>query len=108
MALFTIFPRYLTDEFLVLLENMFAGKTGPHIDNAVEELCRHLRSKDGVSPEFQARVLEIILRSQIATTPAFRPLHDLLVEGDLESVCKFLKTRDREDSKGRAEIQTAR
>jgi len=65
------FPSNITDEFLVLLENMLDEQTGPHIDNAVQELRCYLGWKeDPASPEFKARALEIISRSQIAATPA--------------------------------------
>ena len=32
------FPRYITDELLVLLENMLEGQAGSHIDDAMKEL----------------------------------------------------------------------
>ena len=32
------FPRYITDELLVLLENMLEGQAGSHIDDALKEL----------------------------------------------------------------------
>ena len=32
------FPRYITDELLVLLENMVEGQSGSHIDEAMKEL----------------------------------------------------------------------
>ena len=36
------YPDYIKDEFLVLLEKVFEGQTGPHIDDAVQWLSRQL------------------------------------------------------------------
>ena len=36
------FPDYIKEELLALLENVFEGQTGPHIDDAVQWLSRQL------------------------------------------------------------------
>jgi len=36
------FPDYIKDELLALLQNVFEGQTGPHIDDAVQWLSRQL------------------------------------------------------------------
>ena len=58
------YPAYITDELLVLVDNMFNGQTGPHIDLAMERL-RELdpRLYQG-PPDFPTRALEVISQSR--------------------------------------------
>jgi hypothetical protein len=54
---------YITDELLVLVDNMLKGQTGPHIDIAVEQL-RGLDQRFYYGPpDFPARALEVITQS---------------------------------------------
>jgi hypothetical protein len=62
------YPRYITDELLVLVENMFKGQTGPHLDYALEQL-RLLRDQKFVGyyngpPDFPARALGLLSQLQ--------------------------------------------
>jgi hypothetical protein len=63
------FPTYLTDELLVLLENMVEGQSGSHIDEAMRELEDAIRKQDdnpGCSTEirlFKAKVVTVLSRS---------------------------------------------
>jgi hypothetical protein len=58
-------PPDILNQFLVLLENVFKGKEGPHIDKAVQDLTEYQLSHD--TPEFYSKLLKII--SQPQTTP---------------------------------------
>ena len=53
------YPAYIVDEFLLLLENIFEGQTGPHIDEARQ----HFESSRWHSP-FNERVLKILTSGQ--------------------------------------------
>jgi len=54
------YPAYITDELLVLVDNMLKGQTGPHIDLAVDRL-RNLDARLYKGPpDFPARALEVI------------------------------------------------
>ena len=57
------YPSYIIDEFLVLLGNILKGQTGPHIDNAVQELTELLSWHD--NQEFWAKLLTVISQSQV-------------------------------------------
>ena len=58
------YPAYVTDELLVLVDNMLKGQTGPHIDLAMERLREmDLRLYQG-PPDFTARALEVISQSR--------------------------------------------
>ena len=66
----TIFPRDITDEFLVLLKNIMAGRSGSHIDKAMTELDDEIKIED-VNPMwltkirlFRAGAVEVISRSR--------------------------------------------
>ncbi|KAH8984554.1 hypothetical protein EDB86DRAFT_142192 [Lactarius hatsudake] len=67
------FPRYITDELLVLLENMVEGQFGSHIDDAMKELDDAIKEQGAVPkwftaiPLFRAEAVKIISRSR---TPA--------------------------------------
>ena len=59
------YPLYIADEFLKLLGNIFEGKKGSHIDDAV----RQLRSKSSSYYSydvFRTRLLEVITRARAA------------------------------------------
>ncbi len=43
-----IYPRYITDELLVLLENMVEGQSGSHIDDTMKELDDAIKEQDAV------------------------------------------------------------
>ncbi|KAH9011891.1 hypothetical protein EDB84DRAFT_1538177 [Lactarius hengduanensis] len=71
------FPKYITDELLVLLENMVEGQSGSHIDDAMKELDDAIRehwqdADPDLDPEsfttgchlFRAEAIEVIFRSQ--------------------------------------------
>jgi hypothetical protein len=55
-------PTYIVDEFFSFLSNIFEGKTGPHIDEAVQELesC----SRGPVPREFRDRMLRVVTGAQ--------------------------------------------
>ena len=56
-----VYPAYFTDEFLLLLGNIFDGQTGPHIDNA-RQIFDSLTSYDARG--FKQRVLAVLTRGQ--------------------------------------------
>ena len=70
-----IFQRYLTDELLVLLENMVEGQYGPPIDEAMRELENAIKKQDDDPPWlpeirlFRAKVFNVISRSR-ASVPS--------------------------------------
>ena len=62
------FPKYITDELLILLQKMVEGQAGSHIDEAMEELEDAIRKQDS-EPEwsteirlFRAETVKIISR----------------------------------------------
>jgi hypothetical protein len=55
------YPTYITDELLVLLGNVFEGQTGPHIENAMQQLSRP--DERFVMQEFRTKALRAISRS---------------------------------------------
>ena len=67
-----IFPSYVTDELLVLLENMMQGESGLHIDEAIMELEDAIRKdkQENMSPEwmqfylFRVEAVKVLTRSQ--------------------------------------------
>jgi hypothetical protein len=60
------YPDYIVDEFLSLLNNIFEGQTGPHIDEARQ----HIESERLYSgTRYKHKVLKILTRGQ-AQTPA--------------------------------------
>jgi hypothetical protein len=61
------FPEFITDELLVLLGNVLDKQTGPHIDDAMQQLKARPPWYCEGSPEFRVRALEVILQSQIAS-----------------------------------------
>jgi hypothetical protein len=69
------FPTYLTDELLVLFENMLEGQSGLHIDEAFRELEDAIKKQDddpSSSREirlFRAKVVTVLSRSR-ATVPS--------------------------------------
>ncbi|KAF8259238.1 hypothetical protein EI94DRAFT_1813624 [Lactarius quietus] len=65
------FPRYLTDEFLVLVENIVEGQSGSHIDEVMKELKDAIEGKDDVAEQrmmkrclFAEEVVKVISRSR--------------------------------------------
>ena len=60
------FPEFITDELLVLLRNVLDKQTGPHIDDAMQQLNTRRPWYYEGSPEFRVRALEAILQSQVA------------------------------------------
>ena len=68
-----LFPSYITDELLVLLENVLEGQSGSHIDEALKELEDAIEEPDDDSPwltevlQFRAKAVKVISRSR---TPA--------------------------------------
>ena len=62
-------PRYLTDELLVLLENILEGQSGSHIDEVMKELDDGIKEKD-VDPKLtetclsREEVVKVISRSR--------------------------------------------
>ena len=69
-----VFPKYITDELLVLLGNMVEGQSGSHIDDALKELEDATKDQDTVpvwfAPVrlFRAEAVKVISRSR---PPAF-------------------------------------
>jgi len=61
------YPTYIRHEFLILLENVFAGQTGPHIDDAVQQLVKsYNRSYNGQRKGFLAKALKALTRARRA------------------------------------------
>jgi len=61
------FPAYIRHEFLVLLGNVFAGQTGPHIDEAVPRLVGLYNWRDDEEwKAFVAKALEILTHAHWA------------------------------------------
>jgi hypothetical protein len=64
------FPSYVTDELLVLLENMVEGKSGSHIDEAMKEMEDAIKEQDTVPHSeienrlFRAKAVDVISRSR--------------------------------------------
>jgi len=65
-------PRYITDEVLVLFENMMEGQSGSHIDDAMKELEDATKKQD-LDPEwftdgeghlFRAEAVKVLSRSR--------------------------------------------
>ena len=56
------YPAYITDELLVLVDNMLKGQAGPHIDTAVARLRDWEPRFYHGPPDFPARALEVISR----------------------------------------------
>jgi hypothetical protein len=62
-----VFPSYVTDELLVLLENMLEGQSGSHIDEATKELEDAIKKGESAWAEvnlFRAEAVKVISRSQ--------------------------------------------
>jgi len=64
-----VFPRYITDELLVLSENMVEGQSGSHIDDAMKELDDAIKEQDAVPGWtevrlFRAEAVKVISRSR--------------------------------------------
>ncbi|KAH9052778.1 hypothetical protein EDB87DRAFT_344207 [Lactarius vividus] len=65
-----VFPRYITDELLALLENMVEGQFGSHIDDAMKELDDAIKEPGAVPewfaeiPLFRAEAVKVISRSR--------------------------------------------
>ena len=70
-----VFPKYLTDELLVLLENIVEGQSGSHIDEAMKELDDAIKEPD-VAPVrietslFRVRAAKAISRSRVPVSSA--------------------------------------
>ncbi|KAH9052770.1 hypothetical protein EDB87DRAFT_343140 [Lactarius vividus] len=47
-----VFPGYVTDELLVLLESMMEGQSGSHLDDAMKELDDAMKEQDAVPELF--------------------------------------------------------
>jgi hypothetical protein len=64
------YPDYIKDELLVLLQNVFEGQTGPHIDDAVQWLSRQLppyrriRTWRRRQAEFWAKTFVVLTRAR--------------------------------------------
>ena len=56
------YPTYITDELLSLLDRFLEGQTGPHIENAVQQLS--LPDNRPGMQEFRAKALRVISRFQ--------------------------------------------
>ena len=56
------YPAYIVDRFLLLLQNIFEGQTGPHIDEARQRVRRFLTF--GVLTGFKERVSRIFTSEQ--------------------------------------------
>jgi len=52
------YPTYITDDVLVLLGNVLEGQTGPHIENAIQQLSRP--DERFVMQEFRTKALRAI------------------------------------------------
>ncbi|KAH9036524.1 hypothetical protein EDB85DRAFT_1940506 [Lactarius pseudohatsudake] len=69
----TAFPRYLTDELLILLGNMVEGQSGAHIDESMKKMEDATRTQEGVpGPRwwlkihaFRAEAMKVISRSRV-------------------------------------------
>ena len=64
-----IFPRYITDELLVLVENIVEGQSGSHIDEAMKELEDAINEEDEDDlgsdiSVFRAEAVKVISRSR--------------------------------------------
>jgi hypothetical protein len=55
------YPPYITDELLVLLGNVLEGQTGPHIENAMQQLSRP--DERFAMQEFRTKALQAISQS---------------------------------------------
>ena len=64
------YPAYITNELLVLVDNMLKGQTGPHIDVALERLRDSDRRQYFGPPDFPARALEVISQSCSFASPS--------------------------------------
>ena len=65
------YPAYITDELLVLVDNIIKGQTGPHIDLAMERLREWDTPFYYGPPDFPARALEVISQSRpFASSPS--------------------------------------
>jgi len=60
------FPTYITDELLSLLDRLLEGQTGPHIENAVQQLSLP-DNRPGIQ-EFRAKALRVISRFQASSS----------------------------------------
>ncbi|KAH9036521.1 hypothetical protein EDB85DRAFT_1940465 [Lactarius pseudohatsudake] len=68
----TAFPKYLTNELLILLGNMVEGQSGSHIDDAMKKMEDATRTQEGVpGPRwwlkihaFRAEAMKVISRSR--------------------------------------------
>ena len=56
------YPTYIVDEYFSFLGNIFEGSTGPHIDEAVQELESF--EAFGAVGEFRDRMLRVITGAQ--------------------------------------------
>ena len=71
-----VFPRYITDKLLVLLENMVEGQSGSHIDEAMKELEDAIKEQRTVPawltevPLFRAEAVKVISRSRAPVPPS--------------------------------------
>jgi hypothetical protein len=60
------YPAYITDEFFLLLENMLDKQTGPHVEDALQQLRNLPPGNYQGFPELRDKALRIIFRqSQI-------------------------------------------
>jgi hypothetical protein len=62
-----VFPSYVTDELLVLLENMLEGQSGSHIDEATVELEDAIKKGESEWADvnlFRAEAVKVITRSR--------------------------------------------
>ena len=68
-----IFPRYITDELLVLVENIVEGQSGSHIDEAMKELEDVINGQPANSwgadiCRFRTEAVKVISRSNAPST----------------------------------------
>ncbi len=62
------YPAYITDELLVLLGNVLEGQSGPHIENAVQQLSiTRPDDRPGIR-EFRSKALRVISWSQVSSS----------------------------------------
>ena len=70
------YPSYIVDKFLLLLDNVFEGQTGPHIDSA-RQCFESFRSNSGKFREFRDRVSRVL--TGILTFPFSIRLYSLYI-----------------------------
>ena len=64
------YPAYITDDWLVLVDNMLKEQTGPHIDRAVARLGDMDPGFYHGPPDFPAKALEVISQSRPLASPS--------------------------------------